>query len=93
MIRRLRAVPWILVLAAIRVMWEHWQRIDENDRAHATKILADSKGMPHRMSDRQRRDLVAIARSLDHIGFGRDLADAASPVRVPGLRSAKPARK
>lgn len=90
MIRRFRAIPWILVLAAAKVLWEHWSRVDEQDRARAAKILADAKGMPQRMSTEDRNELVEIARRLDAISLGRDLAATATPFPVPGLRTKKP---
>ena len=93
MIRRFSAIPWILVLAAAKVLWEHWNRVDERDRARASKILADSKGMPQRMSAKEREELLEIARRLDALSLGRDLAATASPFPVPGLRTKKPASK
>ena len=93
MLRRFRAVPWILVLAAAKVIWEHWNRVDERDRARAAKILGDAKGMPQRMSAKDRNELVEIAKRLDAISLGRDLAATATPFPVPGLRTKKPAKK
>ena len=93
MIRRFRAIPWILVLAAAKVIWEHWNRVDERDRARAAQILGDAKGMPQRMSADDRHELVDIAKRVDAIALGRDLAATATPFPVPGLRSKKPAKK
>lgn len=84
---RFRPVPWLLVLAAIKVVYEHWQRVEERDRQRTIEILRQSRGLPHRMEQQQRRDLVDIARRVDHFSLGRDLADAAAPFRVPGLKS------
>jgi hypothetical protein len=89
---KFKAVPWLLVLAALRVLYEHWQRVEERDRRRATEILVKSRGLPHKMAQRERQDLVDIARRLDHIALGRDLADAAAPFPVPGLRSRKPGK-
>lgn len=93
MIRRFRAIPWILVLAAAKVLWEHWNRVDERDRARASQILGDAKGMPHRMSAEHRGELVDIAKRVDAVALGRDLAATATPFPVPGLRTKKPAAK
>jgi hypothetical protein len=86
---KFKAVPWLLVLAALRVLYEHWQRVEERDRKRATEILVKSRGMPHKMAQKERQDLVDIAKRLDHIALGRDLADAATPFPVPGLKSKK----
>jgi hypothetical protein len=90
---RFRAIPWILVLAAIKVLWDHWNRVEEQDRARAARILADSKGMPQRMSPRERSELVDIARRVDAIALGRDLAATAAPFKVPGLKTKQPDKK
>lgn len=88
-----RLVPWLLVLAALRVLWEHWNRVEERDRKRAASIVGKSRGMPHKMSEKERRELIAIARRVDPIALGRDLADAAAPFRVPGLRTKNPAKR
>ena len=92
MLKRFKAVPWLLVLAALRVIYEHWQRADEADRRRAVEILRTSKGLPNRMSADERHELVEIAKRIDHIALGRDLAATASPVPVPGLKT-KPPKK
>ena len=88
--RRFRAVPWLLVLAAIQVLYDHWQRLERDDRARVTQVLRDSRGLPHRMSAKERHELVEIARRFDHIALGRDLASTAAPFPVPGLKTKKP---
>jgi hypothetical protein len=88
--RRFRAVPWLLVLAALQVLYEHWQRMERRDRARVGEILKDTKGLPHRMSQAERREIVEIARRFDHIALGRDLASTAAPFPVPGLKTKKP---
>ena len=89
---KFKAVPWLLVLAALRVLYEHWQRVEERDRRRATEILVKSRGLPHKMAQSERQDLVDIARRLDHMALGRDLADAATPFPGPGLKSKKPGK-
>jgi hypothetical protein len=84
---KFKAVPWLLVIAALRVLYEHWQRLDERDRRHAGEIIKRSRGLPHKMNQRERQDLVDIARHFDHIALGRDLADAAAPFPLPGLKT------
>ncbi len=67
---KFKAVPWLLVLAALRVLYEHWQRVEERDRKRATEILVKSRGLPHKMAQKERQDLVDIAKRLDHIALG-----------------------
>ena len=59
---KFKAVPWLLVLAALRVLYEHWQRVEERDRKRVTEILVKSRGLPHKMAQHERRDLVDIAK-------------------------------
>jgi hypothetical protein len=89
---KFKAVPWLLVLAATRVLYEHWQRVEERDRRRAAEILKNSRGLPHKMNQKERRDLVDIAKRVDHIALGRDLASAATPFPTPGLKSKPPKR-
>ena len=89
---KFKAVPWLLVLAALRVLYEHWQRVEERDPRRATETIVRSRGLPHKMAQTERQDLVDIARRLDHMALGRDLADAATPFPVPGLKSKKPGK-
>ena len=70
--------------------YEHWQRVEERDRRRAAEILKRSKGLPHKMNQKERRDLVDIAKRVDHIALGRDLASAATPFPTPGLKSKPP---
>ncbi len=68
MMRRFRAVPWLLVLAAIQVLFDHWKRMEERDRVRVGQILRDSKGLPHHMSPQgaqgDRRDRPALRSHL-----------------------------
>ena len=90
---RFRIVPWLLVFAALRVLWEHWSRVEERDRKRAASIIGQSRGLPHKMSSKERRELVDIARRVDPVALSRDLADAAAPFRVPGLKTKSPAKR
>jgi hypothetical protein len=90
---RFRLVPWLIVIAAMRVLWEHWNRVEERDRKRAASIVGKSRGMPHKMSQKERRELVDIARRVDPIALSRDLADAAAPFRVPGLKTKSGAKR
>ena len=90
---KFKAVPWLLVLAAIRVLYEHWQRVEERDRRRAAEILKTTRGMPHKMSQKERRDIVDIAKRVDHYALGRDPAAAATPIPGPGLKPRQPAKR
>lgn len=85
----LKSVPWIAVMRATVVVADHWRRIPAKDRERVAAILSDTKGLPTRMTQAQRRDIMNIARKIDHRGLAADLA----PIPVPGLRGRGAKRK
>ncbi len=72
-------------MQATMVVTDHWRRLDSNDRSKVLKTLADSRGLPNRMTAAQREHLIEVARMIDHRGLMADLA----PIRVPGLRGGR----
>lgn len=77
-----KSVYWMLIAQAGVVVADHIRRLDAADRADALAILRDSKGLPHRMADADRRRLLEIARQIDHRALLSDLA----PLGSAGLR-------
>jgi len=73
----------MLVAQAGVIVVDHLRRLDPDDRAEALQILRDSRGLPHRMDDLDRRRLVSIARKIDHRALLADLA----PLGSSGVRS------
>ena len=80
-------VAWaFLVVEALMVARRHWGNIHPHSRARARDLVAKSKGRPGNLTSNERRELVRIAREVDLSTLARDLADVASPVRLPGGR-------
>lgn len=77
-----RSVYWMLAAQAGVIVVDHIRRLDAEDRADALRILRDSKGLPNRMNDSERRRLVSIARKIDHRALLADLA----PLGSTGVR-------
>lgn len=73
----------MLIAQAGVVVADHVRRLDPGDRADAIQILRDSKGLPHRMEEADRRRLLEIARQVDHRALLADLA----PLGTAGVRS------
>ena len=73
-----RSLYWMLAAQAGVVLVDHLRRLDERDRADALQILRDSRGLPTRMGDADRRRLVEIARKIDHRALLADLAPLGS---------------
>lgn len=64
------------------IVVDHLRRLDAEDRTEALRILRDSKGLPNRMDDSERKRLVSIARKIDHRALLADLA----PLGSTGMR-------
>lgn len=77
-----KSVYWMLAAQAGVVVADHLRRLDADDRAEALRILRESRGLPNRMEDSERKRLVAIARKIDHRALLADLA----PLGNAGLR-------
>jgi hypothetical protein len=71
-------------VAAIEIGWianRHWRRLDKDERRRARQLLVKSRGMPSRLSARERREAEAILRKLDYPGFGGRAAGILIPFR------------
>ncbi|MEI6793426.1 MAG: hypothetical protein WCK97_09365 [Actinomycetes bacterium] len=85
---KLKSIPWLAAMQATMVVNDHWRRLDPKDRSKALKALAESRGLPNRMTATQREHLIEVARKIDHRGLMADLA----PIPVPGLRGGRKKR-
>jgi hypothetical protein len=75
------------VIAAIEIGWlanRHWRRLDRDERRRARQLLVKSRGMPSRLSPRERREAEAILQKLDYPGFGGRAAGILVPFRPAG---------
>lgn len=87
--RRLKAVPWIAVLAALKVAIDYWSSIGKKDRKRAIDTLKASKGLPNRMTPAQKESLKHIARQMRPIHLAYDVTRTVSPVPMPDLTGQK----
>jgi hypothetical protein len=75
------------VIAAIEIGWlanRHWRRLDRGERHRVRQLLIKSRGMPSRLSARERREAQAILEKLDYPGFGGSAAGILLPFRPAG---------
>jgi hypothetical protein len=75
------------VVAAIELGWianRHWRRLDKNERRRARELLIKSRGMPSRLSARERREAQALLGKLDYPEFGGRAAGILLPFRPAG---------
>lgn len=78
-----KSAYWMLIAQAGVVVADHVRRLEPADRADALQILRDSRGLPNRMRESDRRRLVEIARKIDHRALIADLA----PLGSAGVRA------
>ncbi|HEX4109303.1 MAG TPA: hypothetical protein VHX88_14295 [Solirubrobacteraceae bacterium] len=71
---RTRALPWAVMLSAAVVARDHWLTLEEKDRARMLELMRDSRGWPGNLTSREREELSHIARQIDLLGMGRDVA-------------------
>lgn len=69
----LRRLPWAIALEVAIVAREHWQLLDERDRAELARIVRKSKGKPANLTERERRHLRELVAKLDLVTAGRSL--------------------
>jgi hypothetical protein len=72
------------VIAAIELGWianRHWRRLDKDERRRARELLVKSRGVPSRLSARERREAKALLEKLDYPGFGGRAAGILLPFR------------
>ena len=72
------------VIAAIEIGWianSHWRRLDADERRRARQLLVKSRGVPSRLTARERREATAIFEKLDYPEFGGRAAGILLPFR------------
>src|SRR4051812_39081295 len=75
------------VIAAIEIGWlanPHWRHLDRDERRRARELLFKSRGMPSRLSPKERREAEAILQKLDYPGFGGRAGGILLPFRPAG---------
>jgi hypothetical protein len=75
------------VIAAIEIGWlanRHWRRLDKDERRRARQLLFKSRGLPSRLTARERREAERILEKLDYPGFGGSAAGILLPFRPAG---------
>lgn len=70
-----KAIPWLLVLEAAQRAGGHWrEQLTPRERRRLVELLRTSRGVPGRLSPRERDELRTLTRQLDLGRLGRDLA-------------------
>ena len=83
--RRVRAVPWALLLRGGVIVGRRWSALSSKDRARLAQLLRESRGRARNLSTRQRLELRKLWRKLDLNGMSREL--------MPLVRGGKRSRR
>lgn len=86
---KLKAVPWIAVLAVLKIVFDYWLEIPAKDRKAAVSDLLASKGRPSHLSPEQRERLKRVAKAMRPTSMAYDAARSAAPVPMPDLTGRK----
>jgi hypothetical protein len=83
--RRVRAVPWALLLRGGLIFGRRWTALSNKERARFARLLRESRGRTRNLSTRQQLELRRLARKLDLQRMGREL--------MPLVRGGKRSRR
>ena len=75
-----KTIPWIAVLAVLKVLVDHYLRLSEEDRKNINQVAKESKGMPNRITPEHKQHLKTAASNLNKTALGKDLFAVASPL-------------
>jgi hypothetical protein len=86
-------VAWALMVAeAAFVLRRHWGALHPHSRRRLRELVVKSKGRPGMLTREERRELIQHVRQLDLRALAGELADAVSPIRLPGRRKRRRGR-
>jgi hypothetical protein len=71
--KRLKALPWAVLLQAGAVLGKRWRSLSAKDRAHLARLTRQSRGRPGNLSEKERRELRKLVGKLDLKGVSREL--------------------
>jgi hypothetical protein len=72
-LKRLKALPWAVLLQGGTVAQKRWRTLSTKDRGRITELVRRSRGMPGNLSVRERAELRKLLGKLDLKAAGHDL--------------------
>jgi hypothetical protein len=72
-LKRVKDLPWALLLQMGVVLGKRWRSLSSKDRAHLTQLTRESQGRLSNLSEKQRKELKKLVGKLDPKGTGREL--------------------
>lgn len=71
--KRVKALPWAVLLQTGAVLGKRWRSLSAKDRAHLARLTRESRGRPGNLSEKERRELRKLVGKLDFKGMSREL--------------------
>ena len=71
-----KAIPWITVLAVLKVLLDHYLKLSEEDRQRVNKVVRESKGLPQKITPEHKEHIKTAAGNLNKSALGKDLFSA-----------------
>jgi hypothetical protein len=80
-LRRVKALPWAVLLQVGTVLGKRWRSLSAKDRARLTRLTRESRGRMNNLSARERRELRKLVGKLDFKRMSRELLPITRGVR------------
>jgi hypothetical protein len=71
--KRVKALPWAVLLQVGTVLGKRWRSLSANDRARLTRLTRESRGRMNNLSAKERRELRKLVGKLDFKRMSREL--------------------
>jgi hypothetical protein len=85
-LKRVKALPWAVLLQAGAVLGKRWRSLSAKDRAHLARLTRQSRGRLGNLSEKERRELRKLVGKFDLKGMSRELL----PLMRPGRKRKRP---
>ncbi len=72
-LKRVKALPWAVLLQTGAVLGKRWRSLSAKDRAQLARLTRQSRGRLGNLSEKERRELRRLVGKLDLKGVGREL--------------------
>ena len=80
-LKRVKALPWAVLLQVGTVLGKRWRSLSAKDRARLTRLTRESRGRMNNLSARERRELRKLVGKLDFKRMSRELLPITRGIR------------
>jgi hypothetical protein len=80
-LKRVKALPWAVLLQVGTVLGKRWRSLSAKDRARLTRLTRESRGRMNNLSAKERRELRKLVGKLDFKRMSRELLPITRGIR------------